>query len=156
MTAIYFVSVAPHRWRTQNLTDNICIYMYIYVCKVSIWNINYAQAIAFIFDSPTNVLARVSKFLSWKNVSALTGGTSVAAFAQSTNINIYILIESMLLFYHCKRIFQYELIPCRKKTLRLHCSLMQPHLLPFNITSFHVEFRYSFGITFFQIYKTLL
>ena len=44
----------------------ICIYMYVYIYKVNIWNVNCAQASAFIFDSRTDVLMKVSKFLRQK------------------------------------------------------------------------------------------
>ena len=40
----------------------ICIYMYVYIYKVNIWNVNCAQASAFIFDSRTDVLRKVPKF----------------------------------------------------------------------------------------------
>ena len=34
-----------------------------FFCKLNIWNVNYAQATAVIFDSRTNILVKVSKDL---------------------------------------------------------------------------------------------
>ena len=58
-------------WRTLiilvhyvNPQHHAYLYMYIYlhVCNINIWNVNYAQTTAFIFDSGIGVLEKVSKF----------------------------------------------------------------------------------------------
>ena len=58
--------------------------------KVNIWNVNCARATAFIFDTRTDVLGKVSKFL-WETVSTL-GGTrtpNLQIHAECSNLFSY-------------------------------------------------------------------
>ena len=63
-------------WEIDRITLNTISYMMpciiVFICKVNICNFSSARALAFIYDSGTDVLEKVSKFFK-HNVSTQEG-----------------------------------------------------------------------------------
>ena len=111
--AIYYKTIGFYIW-----------YVYVYFCKVNIWNVNCAQATAFIFDLGIHVLACESvEGFETENVSAR--GDSTLRF-MSNALTIWAIGVRYFLFQVLEHwLWQYILYMCNIYNISLKWQLFR-------------------------------